>query len=737
MIPAAAPSNRPLTPAPARPAERRAAPPEALLDRPEFAVLPWIVLAVCLVAGALSEWLHGSDTSSRDWVTIYGALAGSVIATALAVAQHVAAVRRPRTSAWLYAGGTSLVMAGIAALAIRTDGLATPYYAGMLPLATYVAMIVPRRAHPWLAGTLFVVTATVQVVTPVASLFDAAVVWALVLAGWSCGVLGGLEHARVARIARRLADYDRSTRSLNRRAFLSHVERELTAPGAEHDPIAVLLLDLSGFGQVNATRGESAGDDVLEAVGATLARVLPEDAELGRLGDDQFAVLLPLALRNEAEAVGHRIRSFLHSEIDAAVGIATSQVRSLSTDDLMRVAEAALRVCKDDGLGLHVLVAGSTGAHRGLRAIPAGRPPLRYRQVRSTGTVPRAIGTLALYVWISTASFAVVWICGAIVIAAAWLGGGEGFAHSLVCYGGPAWLVWVAVLTGLTRVESFCRPGPRGWLLLANSTASVTIGICVAALADGGLAAPIIGALFVKVLFDAATLPAVTARLNVLLLLAGWAATAAVSPPETQYLIPFQLVLLGGCFALGAMSQRANGDMAEHARAVGHTDDLTGLANRAGFRATAEDAFLDSVTRTGAPFAVLWFQLEDPAQRPAASFAERDRLVRATAEAIAGRLPDAHVVARTGSLEFMAAVPRSGHTEALATARLAADQAGPLGITHVGAAACPDDGATVEALTRAATGLAPLTIHRSAPQPPVPARSYPGGPRFDRRAAVS
>src|SRR4051812_3206224 len=98
-----------LSPAPAPATTLRAAPPTALLARPEVAILPWIVLAVCLLAGGFSEWLK-DDAAGRDWLAIYGALGGSIAAMGLAVAQHLAAERRPGSSAWIYIGGTALVV---------------------------------------------------------------------------------------------------------------------------------------------------------------------------------------------------------------------------------------------------------------------------------------------------------------------------------------------------------------------------------------------------------------------------------------------------------------------------------------------------------------------------------------------------------------------------------------------------------------------------------------------------
>lgn len=690
------------------------APPDTLLARPTFAVLPWIVLCTCLLAAAVSEWLRHPG-APHDWLAIGAAIGAALLSAGLAGAQYLALSRSPRSSLWLYAVGTAVVMVGVTAFAIRTDGLLTPYFAGVLPIATYLAIIVPPRGRGWLLAALFGCTATVQLVQPSASLFDAAVVWTLVVASWGCGVLSSLEHDRLTTMTRRLRDYDRRSRALNRRAFLAKVDRSLASPADAHAPIAVLLVDLAGFAAINTSRGDEAGDELLGRVGEIFARVLPDNAELGRLGDDRFGILLPDAARAEAEAVGHRIRSFLHAEIDANVGVAASQVRALTTDDLVRVAEAALAVSKRDGLGLNVLVAGSTTDVRALRPVPSGRPAVRYAQIRSTGHVPRAIDTLTLYSWVSTISFAIVAAAGAVVIATAWLDtGNQSGWETLVRYGGPAWFIWVCSLTALTRVPSFTRPGVRGWFVLANSTAAVTIGVCVAALADGGLVAPIAGALFVKVLFDAATLPWAYARLNVMLLLAGWAIFAALSPDGTQWLVPFQLVMIAGCFALGAMSQHARAEAIAYARSLAETDDLTGLPNRAGFRLRAEAAYLDAVTRTGAPFSLIWVLLEDPAGRPGATLTDRDRMIDLTAAAIIDAVPDAYVVGRTGELELMLAAPRFGRAEALQTVRSIVGAAAPLGVSRTGVAACPEDGATPDVLLRTAQGLARSAVSAAA-----------------------
>lgn len=88
---------------------------------------------------------------------------------------------------------------------------------------------------------------------------------------------------------RKLATTDSLTGVSNRRCFKEQLTAALAAPA----PVAVLCADLDHFKAVNDTHGHGVGDEVLKAFAVAVAAVIPETAALGRLGGEEFAVLLP------------------------------------------------------------------------------------------------------------------------------------------------------------------------------------------------------------------------------------------------------------------------------------------------------------------------------------------------------------------------------------------------------------------------------------------------------------
>ena len=81
-------------------------------------------------------------------------------------------------------------------------------------------------------------------------------------------------------------------------------------------PLGVLLLDLNGFKQVNDTYGHAAGDRLLHEVGARLTAALGPDGLAGRIGGDEFLVLLPEAGPDGLAPVADRIRAAIRQPID-------------------------------------------------------------------------------------------------------------------------------------------------------------------------------------------------------------------------------------------------------------------------------------------------------------------------------------------------------------------------------------------------------------------------------------
>jgi diguanylate cyclase (GGDEF)-like protein len=159
---------------------------------------------------------------------------------------------------------------------------------------------------------------------------------------------------------RRLARTDDLTGLPNRRALADAMDRAL-APG-DTAPVALLVIDLNGFKELNDTLGHEAGDDVLRAVGLRLREALRPDDMLVRLGGDEFAVLLvECGGVSGAEVVGARVlaaleRSFavagISVQIGASVGIACHPEHGLTAGELLKGADVAMYRAKAANTGV-------------------------------------------------------------------------------------------------------------------------------------------------------------------------------------------------------------------------------------------------------------------------------------------------------------------------------------------------------------------------------------------------
>lgn len=104
---------------------------------------------------------------------------------------------------------------------------------------------------------------------------------------------------------RRERDVDRLTGVLNRRGFDEHA----TAAFAREAGLSLLLCDLDRFKSINDRFGHDSGDEVLRAFGEMLRRTAPPGAVVGRVGGEEFAVLLPGARRAVANALAEQLRA--------------------------------------------------------------------------------------------------------------------------------------------------------------------------------------------------------------------------------------------------------------------------------------------------------------------------------------------------------------------------------------------------------------------------------------------
>ncbi|WP_170984854.1 bifunctional diguanylate cyclase/phosphodiesterase [Roseomonas sp. AR75] len=154
---------------------------------------------------------------------------------------------------------------------------------------------------------------------------------------------------------------DSLTGLLRRDALLAALERAATPEGGGGQPFALLALDLDRFKSVNDTLGHAVGDALLRAVGRRIRTAIRDGDAAGRIGGDEFAILMtPPAGEVSASALAARVvellgRPFLldgHSVVTgASVGIALYPADAAEPEALLRCADLALYQAKQEGRG--------------------------------------------------------------------------------------------------------------------------------------------------------------------------------------------------------------------------------------------------------------------------------------------------------------------------------------------------------------------------------------------------
>jgi diguanylate cyclase (GGDEF)-like protein len=102
---------------------------------------------------------------------------------------------------------------------------------------------------------------------------------------------------------------DRLTGLLRGQPFREAVRDEIERAGERARPVGLIVVDVDHLRRVNDTFGHAAGDDVLRKLADLIRVIAGDEARLGRLGDDDFAILLPDAGRGEARQVAAALRS--------------------------------------------------------------------------------------------------------------------------------------------------------------------------------------------------------------------------------------------------------------------------------------------------------------------------------------------------------------------------------------------------------------------------------------------
>jgi diguanylate cyclase (GGDEF)-like protein len=166
---------------------------------------------------------------------------------------------------------------------------------------------------------------------------------------------------------RHRASHDERTECLRPEAFERRLVEQVSASRRHGFVLAFVLLDLDDFGRVNKHHDHTVGDRVITRVGEVLRRTLRSEDLAGRVGGDEFALVLPYTGRAEAEACARRLLAELARTpvagragapvfVSASAGLALLEPGEDTPLELVRRrAEVALRAAKHQGGGACVL----------------------------------------------------------------------------------------------------------------------------------------------------------------------------------------------------------------------------------------------------------------------------------------------------------------------------------------------------------------------------------------------
>ena len=167
---------------------------------------------------------------------------------------------------------------------------------------------------------------------------------------------------RYKKIERQLANmalFDSLTGTLNRPAFFQHADKEFTRSKRYYRPLSVIMLDIDHFKRVNDQHGHSGGDQVLQIFAEACQEVIRSTDLMGRVGGEEFALLLPdtplKAAFNLAERLRERINKYPYLagemliEITASLGVAEMQNDDGDFKALLQRADEALYSAKHAG----------------------------------------------------------------------------------------------------------------------------------------------------------------------------------------------------------------------------------------------------------------------------------------------------------------------------------------------------------------------------------------------------
>lgn len=156
-----------------------------------------------------------------------------------------------------------------------------------------------------------------------------------------------------------LATTDELSSALNRRSFFYLAERERRRRRRHNTSLSVIMLDIDHFKQVNDIYGHAVGDVVIQMLSETVSNIIRDDDIFGRLGGEEFALVLPDTDKDGAAVLAERIRTAIEVtvfeadgkqlKITISLGIGEPDVDENSISEALDRADQALYEAKNTG----------------------------------------------------------------------------------------------------------------------------------------------------------------------------------------------------------------------------------------------------------------------------------------------------------------------------------------------------------------------------------------------------
>ncbi|WP_375504315.1 putative bifunctional diguanylate cyclase/phosphodiesterase [uncultured Jatrophihabitans sp.] len=329
--------------------------------------------AVCIAGGVLitpaAQHVH-ADGLGVLLALLYPLL--DVVLGVLVVGQVLMRYRdSSRESASLLLGFGLFTFADLSFITNLSSGTYAFHWLNIVSWGAGFALIVDAACRPRATSPTYVPQRSLPIAVLVASMAATVVLafepdgavrtYLLIPAMATLAAAGGrmlvaVRDAQRAAQAAALSLSDDLTGLPNRRAVYDRLDQRMSTDG----PLALMLMDLDGFKDINDTLGHSAGDAVLRELAAR-CRAFPPGVMVARLGGDEFAILVDSAdeivLYELAQAVLTGVREPITVDgitlsVDASIGITIRQPQDTQSSELLRRADVAMYDAKRARLGV-------------------------------------------------------------------------------------------------------------------------------------------------------------------------------------------------------------------------------------------------------------------------------------------------------------------------------------------------------------------------------------------------